>query len=347
MPPTSSPTMYDLCGKCAELLGVPSSSLQVACATCGDICSGMNQPAWQQPHHPSAVASAPKPYWCEDYAPVQPVKWKNIMTPRRIAKEKAAESHNFNAATGAVAAAPSEPQNMRDLTYFSQAAWRASQAWNYQPIPSKILTPPQNTYSVFKASTSDRRPRKRQKKSVPVLTTSVLPAVSAPAASRISLQKHVVLPLVEVNEVTTLPQPIPYQTLDLLVADLRRLLCTPHEAQPFYFRGVFALVADPDVPNTACITRVAWALARGTPLSFNPPALAIQTSAVTHMALTTVQTAAIWMAPLDPGLADAALPSPCSRCEHLLTISAERDNSAAARGLAGQRVIVGLRHFPT
>ncbi|KAJ7088048.1 hypothetical protein B0H15DRAFT_842141 [Mycena belliarum] len=222
---------------------------------------------------------------------------------------------------------------MRDL-YFSQAAWRASQAWNRQPIPSKILTPPQNTYSVLKTSTSDRRPRKRQKKSVPALTTSVLPAVSAPAASRISLQKRVVLPLVEVNEVTTLPEPIPYQTLDLLVADLRRLLCTPHEAQPFYFRGVFALVVDPDVPNTACITRVAWALARGTPLSFNPPALAIQTSTVTHMALTTVQTAAIWMAPLDPRLADAALPRPCSHCSRSAPSATTRPRRVGLRGIA-------------
>lgn len=155
--------------------------------------------------------------------------------------------------------------------------------------------------------------------------------------------KPVVLPFT--RPTSNAPTPIPYQTLALLVADLRRLLCTPHEDQPFYFRGAFALVADPAIDTTMRITHVAWALVRGTPLSFNPDALVLQAFPFTQMALTTVSTSTIWMTPLEPRLAAAAPPRPCTRCEHQLSVTAMSDDSRAAHGLAGQRVVVGLRHF--
>ncbi|KAJ7697261.1 hypothetical protein B0H17DRAFT_376990 [Mycena rosella] len=156
----------------------------------------------------------------------------------------------------------------------------------------------------------------------------------------------VLLPLVEADSPADPPKAIAYQSLRLLLIDLNRLLCTPHEEQPFDFRGTCSIVADPAVDHATRVTSVAWALIRGTAVSFNVHTLAVHCSPRAALAVT--GSSAIWMgAPPDPRLANATQPRPCERCEHLLHIHVDADDSACARGLQGQRIVVRLWHYPT
>lgn len=106
---------------------------------------------------------------------------------------------------------------------------------------------------------------------IQIPTPHVHPQVDAPQfapparnAFRAPSPTRVILPLATEAQ----PEPIEYQTLDLLLSDLNRLLCTPHEEQPFHFRGTCAIVLDPAIGHAARVTRVAWAIIRGTVLAF-------------------------------------------------------------------------------
>ncbi|KAJ7936427.1 hypothetical protein B0H13DRAFT_1853488 [Mycena leptocephala] len=121
-----------------------------------------------------------------------------------------------------------------------------------------------------------------------------------------------------------------------------RLLCTPHEEQPFHFCGTFSTIVKPDtnaVDRAVYLRSVALALIRGTPIVFNAHQLMVHNDAA-NRAVALTHSSAAWM--VDPG----ALLTPCARCEQLIDITVGDDNSALLRGLNGQRVVVGLRHFP-
>ncbi|KAJ6568087.1 hypothetical protein DFH09DRAFT_1155738 [Mycena vulgaris] len=166
---------------------------------------------------------------------------------------------------------------------------------------------------------------------------------SPPSVPRVAPPKPVPIPLVDANTPAEPPVPIKYQTLGLLLIDLNHLLCNEH--LPFDFCGTYSIVADPAVDDAARVMSVAWEVIRKTMLAFNVHTLEVQT-AVHGAAFAAAQSCAIWMgAPPDPRLADVAAPRPCERCEHQLMIGAEPDYSALARGLQGQRIVVGVRHL--
>ncbi|KAJ6587699.1 hypothetical protein DFH09DRAFT_1307902 [Mycena vulgaris] len=161
---------------------------------------------------------------------------------------------------------------------------------------------------------------------------------------RVSPARKRLVPLADVHSAVDPPDPIKFQTLGLMLIDLNHFLCHPHP--PFFFRGTYSIVADPAIDHAARVTSVAWDLIRNTVLAFNVATLTVHTSP--RAALTATQSSAIWMgAPPDPRLADVSESRPCENCEHLLTIGADADGSALARGVQGQRIIVTVRHFPT
>jgi hypothetical protein len=165
--------------------------------------------------------------------------------------------------------------------------------------------------------------------------------------------------------------PITYQTLDVLLADLNALLWTPHDGRPFEFRGTCAVVSDPAAADNALlhaarVTRVARQLIESTALTFkyvifiyafftkNNVCHSIHNLTVhsgAQAAFATTQSSAIWMGDptpsselLETGAAAEKSPSPCARCEHLLTIGVA---SARRAHVTGQSIVVALRHFAT
>ncbi|KAJ7144089.1 hypothetical protein C8R44DRAFT_759470 [Mycena epipterygia] len=213
----------------------------------------------------------------------------------------------------------------------------------YPVVQAGVLTQPQNA-ALVQWKLSQRAPIIQPIPAPHLYPQAEAPQFAPPArkAFRAPSPTRVVLPLATEEQ----PEPIEYQTLDLLLSDLNRLLCTPHEKQPFHFRGTCAIVLDPAVGHAARVTRVAWAIIRGTVLAFNIHALTVHTSP--RAAQATTQTSAIWMgAPPDQRLLAQTVPVPCARCEHLLSVGVTNEDSARTRGLEGQRILIGLRHFPT
>ncbi|KAJ7673864.1 hypothetical protein DFH06DRAFT_1173422 [Mycena polygramma] len=137
-----------------------------------------------------------------------------------------------------------------------------------------------------------------------------------------------------------LAPPTAYPTLALLLADLNRLLCTPHASQAFQlFRGTCAGVGAAREDRAARVVDIAWEIIATTVLSFDIHALKIESSP--SAAVATAQSSAIWMgAPSSPEMNT----SPCDRCEHLLTISVWEEQQAEA---SGQGILVALRHCAT
>ncbi|KAJ7697695.1 hypothetical protein B0H17DRAFT_1197356 [Mycena rosella] len=302
--------------------------------------------------------------------------WQQVMTPQKTARlEKQKEAAKLTAALPTQPYPNQMPQQhgKQSLSWQSPQTWNTPQAWSidqgpgqhvvyqlgpgaqqfqYGPPVQPYLQPYQPYYYTHPYPYPQPQPQSHQ----PQPQAQVPPPASRaprprprphpPKPPRIPTPKRVILPLVETNTIEDTPAPIPYQTLRLLLIDLNRLLCTPHEEQPFHFCGTYSIVADPAVNHAARLTSVAWALIRGTAVSFNVHTLAVQTSP--RQALVKTHSSAIWMgAPPDPRLADVTQPRPCERCEHLITIRVENDDSALARGLKGQRVVLALRHFPT
>ncbi|KAJ7150081.1 hypothetical protein C8R43DRAFT_497125 [Mycena crocata] len=145
--------------------------------------------------------------------------------------------------------------------------------------------------------------------------------------------------------------PVMYKSLALLLADLNKLLNTPHEDRAFHFKGACTIVADPSIGSGDRVRRVAWEVIRRTVVAFNIHALTIENG--TFGALTTAQSSALWMSSPPASLAIATVP--CRKCEHIFTIGAEPCVSAptpistpeARVQLSGQRIMVVLRHLPT
>ncbi|KAJ7636375.1 hypothetical protein FB45DRAFT_906479 [Roridomyces roridus] len=178
-----------------------------------------------------------------------------------------------------------------------------------------------------------------------VLALSTLPPPPPPPIGRPSLFKAgPIVPLVgKTPAKTPVPTPTVYQTLQLLLDDLNHLLYTPHEAQPFYFRGTCAIIADPAVEFVQKLGDVAQQVVERTALSFNPQTLDIQSSA--HAASTITRTQALWM-----GGTLATSGVSCTRCRHTLSIGIERCHGPLIRGsdisgYQGQRISVDLRHW--
>ncbi|KAJ7137495.1 hypothetical protein C8R43DRAFT_1132097 [Mycena crocata] len=182
--------------------------------------------------------------------------------------------------------------------------------------------------------------------------------VSPEPAAHIRSIPHIVLPPGTANA----PLPILYQTLKQLLADVNKLLNTPHEEQAFHFKGECAVVADPAVDNANRVAAVAWEMIQKTVLSFNIHTLKIQINA--HAALAMTLSSAIWMDCLPDSLETNA--PPCRRCEHLLTIGVESCMSGSGNPVSsplnstfptsrpkarvqikGQRIVVALKHFQT
>ncbi|KAJ7204947.1 hypothetical protein GGX14DRAFT_459015 [Mycena pura] len=160
----------------------------------------------------------------------------------------------------------------------------------------------------------------------------------APLLPPVSPPKHVIVPSASGLDPDQAP-PVAYATLALLLADLNRLLCTPHEHYPFHFMGTCAVVSDPAVGHAARVMRVAWEIIQRTVLSFNVHRLTVATAP--HVAVVTTKSSALWM-----GADKQAIEStPCRLCQHLLVLHVTSDDSRAP--IEGQRMTVGLKHFPT
>ncbi|KAJ6472891.1 hypothetical protein C8R47DRAFT_721448 [Mycena vitilis] len=129
-----------------------------------------------------------------------------------------------------------------------------------------------------------------------------------------------------------------YQSLELLLTELNRLLCTPHTDSLVHFWGT---CADTEVSEAAAadpaehVREVAWEVIERTVLAFNVDNILIQTSGDSTFTMT--ESAAIWMGAGD----DTSQNHPCARCEHNLTIrvvALEQLNTSA------QSVVVALSH---
>ncbi|KAJ7938613.1 hypothetical protein B0H13DRAFT_2301653 [Mycena leptocephala] len=121
-------------------------------------------------------------------------------------------------------------------------------------------------------------------KAAPIAPLTPIPL---PALPHIPAAKHAVLPLVA------------YQTLELLLTDLNRLLCTPHVDRPFEFRGTCAIVGAHAVSAAAAehearVRLVAWEAIERTVFTFDVNNLTVHSGA--RAAFATTQTSAIWMA---------------------------------------------------
>ncbi|KAJ7150042.1 hypothetical protein C8R43DRAFT_1006134 [Mycena crocata] len=193
-----------------------------------------------------------------------------------------------------------------------------------------------------------QRPRKRKRKAPsPEPTPMHVPQrdfLLPPPHLRIDPPKRVVLPPGSADA----PEPVLYQSLAVLLADLNKLLVTPHEEQPFHFKGACAIVADPAVGSADRVRKVAWEVIQRTVVAFNLNALSIKTNP--RAALVMTPSSAIWMGSPPAMLATAA--PPCRRCEHLFSIGVEPCGSGSRPvptrfSIPGQRIVVALKHFPT
>ncbi|KAJ7673851.1 hypothetical protein DFH06DRAFT_1318971 [Mycena polygramma] len=149
--------------------------------------------------------------------------------------------------------------------------------------------------------------------------------------------QRVTLPLIESLAAPPAPA-IAYQTLNLLLADLNRLLCTPHAGQAFEFRGTCAVVGVASRGHTARVIDVGWQILEETVLTFNVNALQFK-SLTPQGALATTESAAIWMG----DIANVKVPPPCDRCEHSLTISV---GQTARPRVRGEGTMIVLTHRP-
>ncbi|KAJ7495420.1 hypothetical protein FB451DRAFT_1164155 [Mycena latifolia] len=263
--------------------GVPLASFGEQ-SLCGKAPT-IRQTEWQQAYDASQGSN---PYPAPDNSQSSKgIRWETVMTPGKTAarmQEKAETPLPAGSSLtlplpvrGADLTGPSQAPNMQPFSYFAQAGWRMPHSWSYphnqQPVvpqypphlwkaqplpPSQHPQPQPQAYKHRKP----REPLGPRPQASSVLRPPPLPRVAPPLP-------RIVLPLVDGISDVDPPDPIVFQTLDLLVADLRRLLCTPHEEQPFYFRGTYSIVADPAIGHAARIISVAWALIRGTPVSFN------------------------------------------------------------------------------
>ncbi|KAJ7779707.1 hypothetical protein B0H16DRAFT_1499636 [Mycena metata] len=176
----------------------------------------------------------------------------------------------------------------------------------------------------------------------PLPTPARLKSANGPDST--GRRKAIRLPLV--NSASGPPPDTPtieYQTLNLLLADLNRLLRQPHAEQPFNFEGTCSIVSDPVIVYSARVQQVAWEVIWQTVLAFD-----IHNLSITHtnhgIAGTRIHAAAIWMGgPLRPGISP---PCPCLHCEHQLTIIV-REDIRKRHMMRGERIHLGLRHLVT
>ncbi|KAJ7741160.1 hypothetical protein DFH07DRAFT_838220 [Mycena maculata] len=161
--------------------------------------------------------------------------------------------------------------------------------------------------------------------------------------------KEVIVPLVTADAEQEPPPLIPYQTLELLLKDLNRLLCTPHDDQPFHFLGTCAIIVKPAASSAEKVASVAWDVLVGTAVTYNIHRLTVHGSE--HNARMVTPSSAIWMgAPPDARLAEVTVPRACNRCNHLFSIRVTRCHGPLIggkdiSGLQGQRITIELKHF--
>ncbi|KAJ6472904.1 hypothetical protein C8R47DRAFT_721767 [Mycena vitilis] len=149
--------------------------------------------------------------------------------------------------------------------------------------------------------------------------------------------KRVTLPLIESLAAPPAPA-IAYQTLNLLLADLNRLICTPHVGQAFEFRGTCAVVGVASHGHKARVIDVGWQILEQTVLTFNVDTLQFK-SLTPQGAVATTESAAIWMG----NIANVEVPPPCDRCEHSLTISVWQ---TARPRIRGEGTMIAMTHRP-
>ncbi|KAJ7455729.1 hypothetical protein FB451DRAFT_1184028 [Mycena latifolia] len=187
------------------------------------------------------------------------------------------------------------------------------------------------------------------------LEASVLaPLVFSSTLPHIPPEKRIVVPHIDDTNLNN-PPTIVFQTLSLL-ADLRNLLCIPHEEQPFDFRGTCSIIADPAVGHATRLIRVAWALIRETPVSFKLTLRlrAYQYLLITMLAVLTRSRSTslhTWRSPrrnrMRCGWARRWIHNARASAASTWSRSVEDDPRARSRGLQGQRIVIGLRHCPT
>ncbi|KAJ7471667.1 hypothetical protein B0H11DRAFT_2039484 [Mycena galericulata] len=225
---------------------------------------------------------------------------------------------------------------MAQATYVSNGQWKRPYVYGYANAPRNIHKTPQ---AQLLLPWTQRASQDHIENDVP----------PPPPLSRPQPPKQVVVPLVTDTEGAERPIPIVYQTLQLLLIDLNHLLCTPHENEPFGFRGTCSIIADPTVGNSDKVTSIAWDVLGLTAVSFNPNTLIVDASPSAAHAM--IATCAIWMnAPRGTRIARGTLPNACSRCDHSLSIGVERCEGPLIggkdiTGFHGQRINVDLRHF--
>ncbi|KAJ6483534.1 hypothetical protein C8R47DRAFT_564381 [Mycena vitilis] len=228
---------------------------------------------------------------------------------------------------------------------YQAAAWGASTPMNPGPLYGASNVGwynPQETWRLDPAREAQRLDPARARYGPP-------PYAVPPAPGRPPPPRHVVIPPIKPH--AALPhstsEAIEYQTLDLLLADLTRLVSTPHVGREFDFRGTCAVVGSAPGGPTARVVDVGWEIIGKTVLAFDVNALKIQSS--TLAAVTNIQTSTIWMDAPPPPASKTKSKSKeaeerCARCEHLLTISVWQ---VQRRFASGEMILVNLKHdFP-
>ncbi|KAJ7616006.1 hypothetical protein FB45DRAFT_1064175 [Roridomyces roridus] len=244
-----------------------------------------------------------------------------------------------SAAPAAIPQAPVYHVNMHPLPYrprYFSHTYVHHQPYHQYPYPYPIH--PHTAYYV---------PYAPPPPPIPVIyTPPPPPPPTPPVSSPPTLKPGPIVPLVQRPPGTTpIPTPVAYQSLQLLLEDLNHLLHTPHEEQPFYFRGTCAIIADPAVGHAKKLSSVAEQVVERTALIFDPQTLEIQSSE--QAASTSTSTHAVWM-PVGAGRPTTTGVS-CTHCRHTLTIDVERCHGPLIRGsdisgYQGQRILVDLRH---
>ncbi|CAK5280027.1 unnamed protein product [Mycena citricolor] len=156
-------------------------------------------------------------------------------------------------------------------------------------------------------------------------------------------------PRIEKGRQSENPVFVSYATLSTLLADLNRLLCTPHVGQEFDFYGTCAVVSDQSVkdPDAADYKKDMAGFLRGvagkiiaeTVLGFNFTELPVMS--VKGGALARSDSAALWMNSVPPKKGENGS-NYCTHCQHVLTISTRDDLSRPL--VKARRIHIGLRH---
>ncbi|KAJ7673828.1 hypothetical protein DFH06DRAFT_1123500 [Mycena polygramma] len=316
MPDARSAPVLQLaqCALCSKLLESTYSGLPTVCISCDTICSNAVRQRLEE------LASG---------ATAELNALGLILGNNPVESQRRPDlNHQNSVASGSNTY--TNPRGSNSGTFQINSGWRRAYSYKNPDTPQ--------TQTTTQEPAPEPAPLRRRKYAW--LTTATEPPAERPPPAPVPPRKRkrgrpkrVAVPL----PVSAFP-PGTYQSLELLLTELNRLLCTPHADRPVHFWGT---CADTEVSEAAAadpaehVREVAWEVINRTVLAFNVDNILIQTSGDSTFTMT--ESAAIWMGAGD----DTSQNHPCARCEHNLTIrvvALEQLNTSA------QSVVVALSH---